>query len=67
LRLLREPENPFDEWAIEVYRGKNKLKYIPRLDNGVISQMMDKKKTIMADIAWFKQDPDPGTGLESRS
>ena len=59
LRLLREPENPFDKRAIEVYRGKNKLGYIPRRDNSVISQMMDRKKNIMADIVWLKQDPDP--------
>jgi len=59
LLLKREPHNPYDERAIEIYRGNNKLGYIPRKDNGVISQVLDRNERLYANISWLKKDPDP--------
>ncbi|HOP86549.1 MAG TPA: HIRAN domain-containing protein [Syntrophorhabdaceae bacterium] len=59
LLLKREPHNPYDERAIEVYRGNDKLGYIPRKDNGVISQVLDRNEKLVTHIFWLKKDTDP--------
>ena len=42
LRLFRQPDNPYDKNAIEVYHGNAKLGYIPRRQNKIIVRMMDQ-------------------------
>jgi hypothetical protein len=59
LRLVREPQNPYDDKAIEVYWKNYKLGYIPRVDNSVIAQLMDRKVVLKARISWLKQNEDP--------
>ena len=47
LRLVPEPENPHDRFAVEIFRGDNKLGYVPRSDNKHISRLLrDKIKLI---------------------
>jgi hypothetical protein len=58
LRLVREPQNPYDERAIEVYWKNYKLGYIPRVDNSVIAQLMDRGVVLKARISWLKQSED---------
>ncbi|MCX8023250.1 MAG: HIRAN domain-containing protein [Syntrophorhabdaceae bacterium] len=57
--LIREPENPYDQRAIEVYHRKGKIGYIPRVDNTAISQLMDRREKVYASISWLKRDDDP--------
>lgn len=42
LRLHREPGNPYDEKAIEIYAGDHKLGYISRSDNTILSRLLDQ-------------------------
>lgn len=52
LRLQREPDNPHDELAIEIYSpDKLKLGYIPRFRNPVLARLMDAGKTLLAEVA----------------
>jgi hypothetical protein len=39
LDLKAEPSNPHDPFAVEIYRGKAKLGYVPRSDNEHISRL----------------------------
>jgi hypothetical protein len=41
LELQREPENEHDDCAIALYMGKQKLGYIPREENEILSRLMD--------------------------
>ncbi|MEX0813648.1 MAG: HIRAN domain-containing protein [Chitinophagales bacterium] len=41
LKLKREPDNPYDKYAIEVFFGKYKLGYLPRAENKVMANLMD--------------------------
>ncbi|MDI1471669.1 hypothetical protein THER_1821 [Thermodesulfovibrio sp. N1] len=59
LVLKREPTNPYDENAIEIYWKKWKLGYVPRVDNSVISQMLDRGEKLLTTITWLKIDDDP--------
>jgi len=59
LILKREPTNPYDENAIEIYWKKWKLGYVPRVDNSVIAQMLDRGENLLATITWLKVDEDP--------
>jgi len=59
LILKREAANPYDENAIEIYWKKWKLGYVPRADNSVIAQMLDRGENLLATITWLKVDEDP--------
>lgn len=39
LRLVPEPENPYDDHALALYAGTARLGYIPRADNRVMSRL----------------------------
>lgn len=41
LRLVREPENCYDDQAIAVYHGDTRIGYIPRYDNPVLARLLD--------------------------
>ncbi len=52
LVLRREPANPHDELAIEVFTADNvKLGYVPRVRNPVLARLMDAGKTLTAEVA----------------
>ncbi len=50
LQLVREPKNPYDYDAIEVYMGRYKLGYIPRTLNNAMAQLMDTEITLITKI-----------------
>lgn len=59
LKLKREQTNPYDEKTIEIYWKNKKLGYIPRVDNSVIAQLMDRKNELIAYITWLKTSENP--------
>jgi hypothetical protein len=52
VRLVREPDNPHDRRAIEVFdaRGR-KLGYVARIDNSAVARMIDAGERFEARIA----------------
>lgn len=51
LRLRREPSNPHDGLAIEVFLlSGEKLGYVPRHRNPVLARLMDAGKMLLAEI-----------------
>lgn len=52
LSLRREPANPHDELAIEIFTTDGfKLGYVPRQRNAVLGRLMDAGKLLLAEIA----------------
>jgi hypothetical protein len=56
LTLRREPTNPHDCYAIEVFQNNAKLGYLPRAENKVIARLMDQGVAVKARI--LKVDPE---------
>lgn len=56
LRLVAEPENPHDEFAVEMFFGEVKLGYVPRSDNRHISRLLLQGATVVAEV--IEVDPD---------
>lgn len=56
LTLKREPENRHDCYAVEVYRGDDKLGYLPREENRVVARMMDQKINVRGRITKIYPD-----------
>ncbi len=51
LRLVREPQNPFDSFAVALFDAKNrKLGYIPRKENKVVAKLLDAQKNLYAEV-----------------
>ena len=64
LALFREPDNPYDKYAIVIRNADGvKLGYVPRRDNIVFARLMDAGKLLFARISgkewigeWLKID-----------
>ena len=58
LTLWAEPGNPYDEFAVAIYRGKTKLGYVPRSDNRHISRLLTHKVKLFCHVKHVRpQDP----------
>lgn len=59
LELRREPDNPHDSNAIEVYtRRGQKLGYVPRIKNPIPAAIADQNVAIGAEIAFMESGTD---------
>ncbi|MBQ7784700.1 MAG: HIRAN domain-containing protein [Clostridia bacterium] len=70
LKLFREPENEYDEWAIAVYiTDDDKLGYISRFKNETIARLMDagKKFTAIVDDPEERVRQEDETGKKKRA
>lgn len=55
LRMVRCPDNEHDRYAIAIYYKENRLGYVPRELNLVISRLMDAGKEFYARVVEVKQ------------
>lgn len=57
LELVREPDNLHDERAIALHFNKNKIGYVPREDNDMLSKLMDAAVIpLQAEITHLKKE-----------
>jgi len=59
LRLIPEPANPHDRYAIRVHRGDDHIGYLPRESNHVVSRLLRQGAPLRAIIAWVDPTPNP--------
>lgn len=64
VNLVREPENPYDDAAIRVDWGDQKLGYVPRADNAALSHLMDQGVAALGEIAALQQSANPWERVE---
>lgn len=66
LELRRQPDNPHDKRAIEVYTADgHKLGYIPQVNNRIPANLADQNVAIGAEICFINetQDDYPAVGI----
>ncbi len=63
LKMVRDPKNKYDKYAIGIYFNKHRIGWVPRELNEVISRLMDAGKAFFCRIVatqkldnWFKID-----------
>jgi hypothetical protein len=56
LDLNREPHNPHDRNAVEVWAGDAKLGYVPRSSNKPVARLMDEGVKVQAEILELAPD-----------
>ncbi|MEC9340737.1 MAG: HIRAN domain-containing protein [Pseudomonadota bacterium] len=66
LRLVREPFNFFDTHAVAVYFRNEKLGYLPRARNRAVAQMLDRGRTLHAEISRLQRSDDPWDRVQVR-
>jgi len=49
-RLIREPDNPYDENAIAVTRRGRKIGYVPRQHNTILANLMDQEVMLVCNV-----------------
>ena len=59
LWLLREPGNPHDNQAVALFWKGYKIGYVPRRDNTVIAQLLDRGIPLECRITEKNESPDP--------
>jgi hypothetical protein len=56
LRLVAEPTNPHDGFAVEIWHSNHKLGYVPRSDNRHLSRLLQQGATLTCEV--WEADPD---------
>lgn len=65
IKLVREPTNKFDNKAIALYFKNNKIGFIPRTDNQVLSNIMDANTLkLQAEISYVNPKKDSWEQVE---
>ncbi len=62
--LRREPRNPHDRKAVALYWHGRKLGYLPRVDNSVISNLLDQGALLDATVQGTYPQRDPRERLK---
>lgn len=66
LELRRNPENPVDPKAVEVYWRGHKLGHLPRTDNAIISRLLDHGMKLRARIQALRASENPWERVQVR-
>lgn len=64
LELVREPANPHDPNAVRVDWRGHKLGYLPRRENALVAEQMDRGARVEARIAKLTSAADPWARLQ---
>ena len=63
VRLVREPENPYDEDAIAVHLNAGQIGYLDKKHASWISRILDEDRQIAANIEYINKGPGKPTGV----
>jgi hypothetical protein len=66
VELVREPSNPHDANAVAVYFNQEQLGYVPRAENQIVAQMLDRGECLEASIVDLTDDEDPWNRVRIR-
>jgi len=50
VRLIREPDNPYDDKAIAIYCKGDRIGYVPKNNNAIFANLIDGKKRLYGEI-----------------
>ena len=64
LALRPEPTNPYDECAIEIYRGQAKLGYVPRKENAAIFRLLQQNAPVTCRVTAVQPEAKPWEMVE---
>ena len=59
LVLVRESINTFDRDAVAVYFRNDKIGYVPRRENHVVAQMLDRGQQLIAKVTQLRNEQNP--------
>jgi len=62
VELRRNPRNPHDDRAVEIWRAGHMLGHLPRVENTAVAQMLDRGEPLTARITTLNQSRGPGSG-----
>lgn len=64
LQLVREPDNEYDSQAVQVLFQDRQIGYLPRAENNIIAQMMDRGEKVYAKVGRLQHADDPWERVE---
>jgi len=59
VELRRNPRNPHDDRAVEIWRAGHMLGHLPRVENTAVAQMLDRGEPLTARITTLNQSRGP--------
>ena len=59
LKLIREPQNRYDRYAVAIYKEDKKLGYVPKANSRIIASLMDKGTILSATVRYYDQKKEP--------
>jgi hypothetical protein len=64
LKLVNEPNNPFDKFAVKIKYQDKQIGYIPRSDNRYLSRMLEQGIELDCEVLSLQPDVDPGQKIQ---
>ncbi len=65
LIAVREPDNPHDPCAVALYKGNERVGYIPRTDSRVMASLLDSDHRLRICVSRFDPESEPWIGCGS--
>jgi len=59
LKLIREPKNPYDKYAVAIYKQNKKVGYIPKTNSRIVASMLDSGENIKVVVRYYKPQEEP--------
>jgi len=59
LQLIREPDNPYDRYAVAIYRADKKAGYIPKTNSRIVASLMDSGIELGVRVRYFDEKKEP--------
>lgn len=66
LELRRNPDNPVDPKAVEVYWRGHKLGHLPRTDNAIVARLLDRGMKLRGRIQALRASSNPWDRVQVR-
>ena len=63
LKAVREPDNPYDTYAVALYKEKRKVGYIPRTNSRIVASLLDSSFNLRVRVRYFEGEKEPWNRL----
>ena len=54
LKAVREPDNPYDRYAVALYKENRRVGYIPRTNSRIIASLLDSEHDLRVRVRHFE-------------
>jgi len=59
LSLVPEPDNPYDRYAVAIFKKEKRVGYIPKTNSRIVASIIENGSKVHARVRYFDKHKDP--------